>query len=177
MQESKTAIDGSNAIAPPKVLSVVGERFHCRSLRVSPRLQRQHVLKLRAAMLANISEREVASVHVMHDQRSRDSQDICRVVRTELLILGEDRDTLALEEMAERSLEQGCSRRGQPDNLVLARLAADLDLYVITLAELAQRLGSLALLIGELDELQHLGGHDGFLFEANIKAGRSNCNI
>jgi hypothetical protein len=26
--------------------------------------------------------------------------------------------------MAERSLEQGCSRRGQPDNLVLARLAA-----------------------------------------------------
>src|ERR1700704_241474 len=81
MQESKTAIDGSSAIAPPKVLSVVGERFHCRSLRVSPRLQRQHVLELRAAMLANISEREVASVHAMHDQRSRDSQDICRVVR------------------------------------------------------------------------------------------------
>jgi hypothetical protein len=94
MQESRTAIDGSNAIAPPEVLCVVGERFHCRSLRVSPRLQRQYVLKLRAAMLANISEREVASVHAMHDQRSRDSQDVCRVVRAEFLILGEDRDTL-----------------------------------------------------------------------------------
>ena len=32
-----------------------------------------------------------------------------------------------------------------------------------TLAELAQRLGSLALLIRELDELQHLGGHSRFL--------------
>src|SRR5882724_6030250 len=101
MQESKTAIDGSNAIAPPKVLCVVGERLHCRSLRVSPRLQRQHVLQLRAAMLANISEREVAYVHTMHDQRSRDSQDICCVVRTEFLILSDDRDTLTLQEMAE----------------------------------------------------------------------------
>src|SRR6267378_6844382 len=160
MQESRTAIDGSNAIAPPKILCVVGERFHCRSLRFSPRLQRQHVLKLRAAMLADISEREVASVHAMHDQRSRDSQDICRVVRTELLILGEDRDTLPLEEMAERNLKQGCSRRGQPDNLVLARLAADLDLDMIALAELVERLGRPALLVRELDELQHMGGHD-----------------
>src|SRR5882724_2557152 len=160
MQESKTAIDGSSAIAPPEVLSVVGERRHCRSLQVSPRLQRQHVLKLCAAMLANVSEREVAYVHAMHDQRSRDSQDICRVVRTELLILGEDRDTLPLEEMAERSLEQGCSRRGQPDNLVLARLAADLDLDMIALAELVERLGGLALPVRELDELQYMGGHD-----------------
>src|SRR5882724_514930 len=160
MQESKTAIDGSNAIAPPKVLSVVGERLHCRSLRVSPRLQRQHVLKLRAAMLANISERKITNIHAMHDQRSGDSQDLCRVVRTELLILGEDRDTLPLEEMAERNLKQGCSRRGQPDNLVLARLAADLDLDMIALAELVERLGRPALLVRELDELQHMGGHD-----------------
>src|SRR6266852_7148597 len=163
MQESKTAIDGSNAIAPPKVLSVVGERLHCRSLRVSPRLQRQHVLKLRAAMLANISERKITNVHAMHDQRSGDSQDLCRVVRTELLILSDDRDTLTLQEMAEHSLEQGCSRRGQPDKLVLARLAVDLDLDMIALAELAQRLGRLALLIRELDELQHVGGHSRFL--------------
>src|SRR6266852_3216536 len=163
MQESKTAIDGSNAIAPPKVLSVAGERLHCRSLRVRSRLQRQHVLKLRAAMLANISERKITYVHAMHDQRSGDSQDLCRVVRTEFLILGEDRDTLPLEEMAERNLKQGCSRRGQPDNLVLARLAVDLDLDMIALAELVERLGRLAFLVRELDELQHMGGHGGFL--------------
>src|SRR6266702_5015020 len=162
MQESKTAIDGSNAIAPPEVLSVVGECLHCRSLRVGPRLQRQHLLELRAAMLADISEREVACVHAMNDQRSRDSQDICRVVRTEFPILGEDRDTLPLEEMADHSLDQGCSRRGQPDNLVRARLAADLDLDMIALAELVERLGRLALLVRELNELQHMGGHGRF---------------
>jgi hypothetical protein len=98
-------------------------------------------------MLANISERKITNVHAMHDQRSGDSQDLCRVVRTELLILGEDRDTLPLEEMAERNLKQGCSRRGQPDNLVLARLAVDLDLDMIALAELVERLGRLALLV------------------------------
>jgi hypothetical protein len=98
-------------------------------------------------MLANISERKITNVHAMHDQRSGDSQDLCRVVRTELLILGGDRDTLPLEEMAERNLKQGCSRRGQPDNLVLARLAVDLDLDMIALAELVERLGRLALLV------------------------------
>ena len=108
------------------------------------------------------------------------SQDICRVVRTKLLILGEDRDTLPLEEMAERSLKQGRSRRGQPDNLVLARLAADLDLDVIALTELVEGLGCLALLIREFDKLQHVGGHSEILSKANIANKEStepNCNI
>jgi hypothetical protein len=45
MQESKTAIDGSNAMATREVLGVVGERLHRRLLSVDPRLQRQHILQ------------------------------------------------------------------------------------------------------------------------------------
>jgi hypothetical protein len=64
----------------------------------------------------------------MHDERSRDSKDICCVVRTEFLILGEHSDTFALDEMAERSLKQRRGPQRQPDDLILARLAADPDL-------------------------------------------------
>src|SRR6478672_4221525 len=96
----------------------------------------------------------------MHDQRSGDSQDLRCVIRTEFLILGEDRDTLPLEKMAKGDFEQGCSRPWQPDDVVLPRFATDRDLDMIAFAKLPQRLGSLALLIRELDELQHMGGHD-----------------
>src|SRR5215831_13753831 len=105
----------------------------------------------------------------MHDERSGDSKDICRIVRTELLILGEDRDTLPLEEMAECSLKQRRGLRRQPDDLILARLAADPDLDLIALAELVEGLGRLAVLVRKFDELQHMGGHGRFLSKLQHK--------
>src|ERR1700693_6241964 len=101
MQASKIATEGSNAIALPEILGILGERLHRCLPGIDPRLQRQHVFQLRAAMLADIAEREVADVHAMHDERARDTQNVRRVVRTELPVLGQDGDTLALEEMAE----------------------------------------------------------------------------
>ena len=89
MGQRALAADGSNAVAPPEVLGVVGECLHCCLLGLDPRLQRQDVLQLRTAVLADISERQVPEVHPMHDQWSGDSQDICRVVWTEFLVLGE----------------------------------------------------------------------------------------
>jgi hypothetical protein len=79
----------------------------------------------------------------MHDEWSGDSQDVCRVVRAEFLILGEDSDTLALEEMAECSLKQRRGFQRQPDDLILARLAANPDLDLIALAELVEVLAAL----------------------------------
>ena len=55
--------------------------------------------------------RRIANGHGMHDERSRNSQDICRVVWAKILILGEDRDTLPLQKVTKRSLKQGCCRR------------------------------------------------------------------
>src|SRR5437899_2787051 len=136
MQASKTATEASSAMALPEVLGVLGERLHRGLLGLNPRLQRQYVLDLRAAVLADISERQVADIHAMYDQRPGDSQNVSRVVRTEFLILGEDGDTFSLKKMAERSLEQGCGFRRQPDDLILARLAADPELDLVALAEL-----------------------------------------
>lgn len=95
-------------------------------------------------MFADISEWEIANVHAMHDERPGDSQDICRVVRTKFLILGENGDTLAPQEAAECSLKQGRGFRWQPDDLILAGLAADPELDLIALAEPAQGLGRFA---------------------------------
>src|SRR5207237_7529215 len=147
MQASKTATDGSSAMAPPEVLGVLGERFHRGLLGLDPRLQCQYVLQLRTAMFADISVRQVADVHAMHDERSRNTQDVSRVVWTELLILGEDSDTFPLEEMAECSLEQRRGLRRQPDDLILTGLAADPNLDLVALAELVEGLGRLAVLV------------------------------
>jgi hypothetical protein len=95
----------------------------------------------------------------MYDQRSGDSQDICSIVWTEFLVLGEDSDAFSFEEMAERSLKQRRRLRRQPDDLILTGLATDPDFDLIALAELVESLGRLAVLVRELDELQHLGGH------------------
>ena len=56
-------------------------------------------------MLADISEWQIANIHAMDHQRSGDSKDVCCVIRTELLILGEDSNTLSLKEMAECGLK------------------------------------------------------------------------
>jgi hypothetical protein len=73
-------------------------------------------------MLTDISERQISDVHPMNDQRSRDSQDVCRVVRTDFLLLGEHGDAFALKKMDERSLMQSRSLRRQLDDLILADL-------------------------------------------------------
>ena len=87
------------------------------------------------------------------------SQDIRRVVRAEFLILGEDSDAFALDEMAERSLKQRRGLRRQLDDLIPARLAADPNLDLIAFGELVEDLGHLAVLVRELDELQYMRGH------------------
>src|SRR5947207_9254329 len=177
MQASKTATDGSSAMAPPEVLGVLGERFHCGLLGLDPRLQCKYVLELCAAMLADIPERQVADVHAMNDQWSGNSQDVSRVVWTELLILGEDSDTFPQEEVTECGLEQSCGLWWKLHNLILARLASDPDLNLIALAELAKGLGRLAIPVREFDELQHMGGHGRFLSKPNIGLRGPNCNI
>jgi hypothetical protein len=100
MQASKTATEGSNAIALPEVLGVLGQRLQRRLLGVDLCLQRQHVLQLRPPMLSDIPERKIANVHPMDDARTGDNQDVGRIVWAELLILGEHSDPFPLKEMA-----------------------------------------------------------------------------
>src|SRR6516165_10095914 len=135
MQASKTATEGSSAMAPPEILGVFGERLHRGLLGFDPHLQRQYVLQLCTTMLAHISKWQITDVHAMYDEWSRDSKNVGRVVRAELLIFREDGDPFALEEMAECSLEQCCGLRRQPNDLILARLAADPDLDPVALPE------------------------------------------
>ena len=71
MQASKTATEGSNAIALREVLGVLGKPLQRLPLGVHLRLQGQYVLQLGTAVLADISEGEIANVHAMHDERSR----------------------------------------------------------------------------------------------------------
>ncbi len=178
MQASKTATDGSNAIAPPEVLGVLGQRFHRRPLGVDLCLQRQHVLQLRPAMLSDIPEGKVADVHSMDDERTGDAQDVGCVVWAELLILGKHGDSSALNKMAEGRFEQICGLRGQPYDVLFSRLAPNPDLNLIALANRAQRLGCLAVLVRELDEMQHMGGHGQLLPQPPIIGlGLFNCNI
>lgn len=110
----------------------------------------------------------------MDHERAGDSKELCRVVGTEFLVLSEDSDTFALEEMAECSLKQRRGLRPQPDDLVLARLAPDPDFYLIALAELVEGFGRLAVLIRELDKLQHMGSHGRFPLGLNTRSSTSN---
>src|SRR5262245_11329233 len=177
MQASKTATEGSNAIALPEVLGILSECLHCLLLSVDLRLQRQHVLELRAAMLADIAEREIADIHAMNDKGTGDAQDARRVVRAELLVLREDGNTPALEETAESGLKQRRGLRRELHDLIPARLAPNADLDLITLAELRKGLGCLPVAVRELDKLQHMGGHGRFLSRPKIRLSPSNCNI
>ena len=94
MQASKTATEGSKAIALPEVLGILSERLHRLPLSVHLCLQCQHVLQLRPAVLSHISERKLADVHPMHDQRTGDTQDVRGIVWTKFPILGKERDPL-----------------------------------------------------------------------------------
>ena len=97
MQASRTAIAGSNAIALPEVVGILGERLHRRPLGVDLCLQCQHVLQLRAAMPADKSERQFTAIHAVNDEWTGHAQNLGRVVWAEFLILGENRNPLTLE--------------------------------------------------------------------------------
>src|ERR1043166_3877659 len=63
-------------------------------------------VKLGAAVLADIAEREITDVHTMNDPRARDAQDVGGLVRAELLVLSKHGDALALKQMPQCSLDQ-----------------------------------------------------------------------
>ncbi len=86
MQASKTAMAGLKAVALPEIVGIFSEGFHRPLLGIDPRLQGQHVLQLRPAVLSDISERKIADVHPMHDQRTGDTQDLRRIVWTKYTI-------------------------------------------------------------------------------------------
>ena len=177
MQASKTAIGSSNAIALAKVLRVRRERLHCRLLGVDSRLQHEHVSQLRAAMLADIPEREITNVHAMDHKRTGDAQDIGGIIRAELPVLAQDSDAIPLEELVEDGLKQVRGLRGKPYNLLFPRLAPDQNLDLIALAELAKRLGDPAILVRQLDKLQHMRGHGRLPSKLYIGYAIPNCNI
>lgn len=110
----------------------------------------------------------------MHDERPGDSKDICRVIRTEFLILGDDGDAFALKEMAECSLEQCGSLERQSNDLIRTRLAADPDLDLVALAKPSEGLARLAVLDREFDELQDVVVMMEDLSKPNIRPGLPN---
>jgi hypothetical protein len=89
----------------------------------------------------------------MDDKRAGDAQNVGRIVWAELLILGQDRDPFTLKQMAQGRFEQRCRLHGQSYDLLFPRLTPNPDLYLIAFAKLADRLGRLAVLHRELDEL------------------------
>jgi hypothetical protein len=159
-------------MAPPEVVGVLGECLHRGLLNLDPYFQRQNVLQLRTAVLADISKWQIAYIHSMDDERAGDAQDVGRIVWAELLILSKDSDPFPLKEMAKGRFEQGRPLHGQPYDLIFPRLAPDPDLHLIAFAKLAERPGGLAVLVRELDELQHMGGHGSVPFRAQYSARR-----
>ena len=112
----------------------------------------------------------------MHDEWAGNAQYTGRIVGTELLVLGEDSDPPTLQKMAKSGLEQACGLRWQSEDPIFAGLLADPDFESIALAEIAKWLGELAVLIRELDELQHMGGHGWLLDGSNMELHLVNCN-
>ena len=49
----------------------------------------------------------------MHDKRARNAKDACRVVGTQFLVFGQDRDPFALGQVAEERFDRCRGLRGQ----------------------------------------------------------------
>ncbi len=81
MQASKTATEGSNAMALFEVLGIVSERLHGGGLRVDLGLQGEDVFQRCATMLPDIAKGEIADVHAVHHQRRRDADGMPATVR------------------------------------------------------------------------------------------------
>lgn len=58
-----------------EILGVGGQILHGLLPNIEFRIQRQHVLERRAAVLADIAERKVAAIHPQYDERSGDTED------------------------------------------------------------------------------------------------------
>src|ERR1700733_14481491 len=99
---------GSSTIALLDILGVVCQRLHRSLLGVNLVLENEYVLEPGAAMLAYITEREFADLHAMHHERTRYAKDAGCVVGAEFLIFSENRDAIALEQMAEQRFDQRC---------------------------------------------------------------------
>jgi len=56
-------------------LRILRERVECRLLGLDLRFERQHILQLRATVLADISKRQVADVHAVHVMWSSSDAD------------------------------------------------------------------------------------------------------
>jgi hypothetical protein len=81
MQASKTTTEGSNAMALFEVLGIVGERLHGRELRVDFGLQGEDVFQRCPTMLPDVAKGEIADVHAVHHQRTRDADGMPPTVR------------------------------------------------------------------------------------------------
>jgi len=53
-------------------------------------------------MLADVAKGQIAGVHAVNHQPTRDTKNACRVVRAQFLVFGQDRDPFALRQMAEK---------------------------------------------------------------------------
>src|SRR5258708_3648479 len=164
MHASKMTTEGSNATALFEVLGIVGQRLHCRALRVDFRLEPEHVLELRPAMLADIAERQVTNVHAMYHKRTRDAEDARRIVGAQFLVFGQDRDPITLKQVAEKRLDQRGGVRRQGQGLIGAAAALHPHFDPVALGKLPKAADLLTIGIGQLGKLEHMGGHEGLAF-------------
>src|SRR6202011_3358318 len=146
MQASKMTMDGSRTVALLEILGVVGQRLHRSALGVDLVLENEHVFEPGAAMLADIAEWKLADLHAMHHERPRDAEDAGHVVRTELLVFGEDSDPVAFEQVTEKGLDQRRGVRRQGQGLIGPGPPLDAHFDAVALANLAETACFLAVL-------------------------------
>jgi hypothetical protein len=91
-------------------------------------------------VLAHIPEREIAVVHAMDDKRTRDSEDVCRMVRAAFLIFSKDSNPFTLEQMPTNGFNKSRGCGEQVDDLIFAGLPPDPNLDSIALADLSKTL-------------------------------------
>ena len=108
-------------------------------------------------MLSDIPERKIADIHPMDDERAGDAQDAGRIVWAELLILGEDSDPFSLEGDGRGQIRAGLRPARVASRPDLSPTCAGPGPPPDRLCQLVKRLGRLAVLVRQLNELQYMG--------------------
>src|SRR4030081_3487460 len=116
-------------------LCVLRQRIESRLLRIHFGFQRQHIRQSGASVLTNIAEWEIADVHAMYDQWSGDAENARYVVRTQLLIFGQNRDAFASKQVAEKDFERRRCFGRQRQSLIAASAMSDPHLDLITFSK------------------------------------------
>src|SRR3954465_4379296 len=142
-----------------EVVHVFGERRKRLALEIELLLQGKHIGELRAPVLADVAEGEVADLHPVDNERARDAEDRGSVVRAHLLVFGKDRDLVAPKQALKHEPNKlRCFGRERGRHFLTSR-ACHMHLDPVAPRKARRSVGAPASALGQRDELKNMGGH------------------